>query len=530
MTILRFNSKIPLCNKNEDSEDEYNQTSITYYDIAGNTVFHSSISFSVIDNREYLEQRESSNFTNKDIIVNGTFNIYNDRRSNDIWNELGEEQLAIPQERITSLYYLYPKRFIKNGKETIGLIAQEVEAVYPELVKTISINGIEKKYIDYWSLLNLMGKYLKDKIVSFIAPPNHVFVYGNSSSLAHYQRMFLNDIKTHSGSSQQSFIIKNDGSLWSSGYGLYGSGGLNHTLGNVDYRREVTNGSDWEKVFCSSNTTYAIKTDGSLWVSGYNKYGNFGIGDTIYRSTFTKVGTNQWKLVEADRSPGYFAFAIDVDNKLWATGYGTGGQLGFANSTGSKVFFTKVSEEEWKDVATSNSTAYYTLAIKSDGTLWGTGANNFYQIAAAGTTSRTTFTKIGNDEDWKSVKICINSSFAIKENGTMWGWGKNDNYLLNGSGTSTTITTPIQITNRTDWLKFVRDNSSISSIMAHTTDNKVWVWGSKTDYTRTALAPKQFITTQSSINTFQKTNLYLEPLEVCNHTDFVSVMGYSEHE
>jgi hypothetical protein len=82
-------------------------------------------------------------------------------------------------------------------------------------------------------------------------------------------------------------ILLTDGSVWMCGYG--GRIGLDSTT-NVNKFTRVTN--DVRKLYCLGNNSYIIKNDGTLWACGGNECGQLGLGDTTTRYTFTQVKTN----------------------------------------------------------------------------------------------------------------------------------------------------------------------------------------------------------------------------------------------
>ena len=67
------------------------------------------------------------------------------------------------------------------------------------------------------------------------------------------------------------------------------------------------------------------------------------------------------------------------------------------------------------------------LILKNDGTLWGTGDNQYGQLGLGDTTNRNTFTQITtNTDNVKSVYCGGSHAFILKNDGTLWGCGRND--------------------------------------------------------------------------------------------------------
>src|SRR5882724_8026756 len=103
---------------------------------------------------------------------------------------------------------------------------------------------------------------------------------------------------------------------------------------------------------------------------------------------------------------------------------------------------------------------FYSLFLKSDGTLWAVGQNAYGQLGDGTTTERLAPVQI--DTNVAFVAVGESSSFYIKKDGTLWGMGRNDHGQL-GDGTVVSRAVPIQIatgvasvaasTNQTFYLK-----------------------------------------------------------------------------
>jgi len=158
---------------------------------------------------------------------------------------------------------------------------------------------------------------------------------------------------------------KTDGTLWTWGFNQYGSLGDNTTLGKSSPVQTVTFGTNWKQVACGQSHTAAIKTDGTLWNWGQNSYGSLGYNYSyIHTSSPIQTiarGTN-WKQVSCGNQ---HTAAIKTDGTLWCWGYNRYGALGnntsgYATDTSSPVQ-TILYGKNWKSVACGN---YMTAAIK----------------------------------------------------------------------------------------------------------------------------------------------------------------------
>ena len=95
-----------------------------------------------------------------------------------------------------------------------------------------------------------------------------------------------------------------------------------------------------------------------LFVTGFNDYGNLGLGDTTSRLSLTSVGTDTWSAIAGGR---YHSLALNSDGRLFATGSNDYGQLGLGN-TNSRLSFTSVGTDTWSIIACGTS---HSLGIKT---------------------------------------------------------------------------------------------------------------------------------------------------------------------
>ena len=261
--------------------------------------------------------------------------------------------------------------------------------------------------------------------------------------------------------------IREDGTMW--GWGLGTSGQLGTGTSNVSTPRQVGTDTDWAMVSNANAHTLAIKRDGTLWATGSNTSGELGTGNTATLSNFTRVGTDSdWKLVSCGSNS---TLALKNDGTLWSTGNNSNGQLGIGTTSASLVFTKVGTDSDWKAVSSGTN---HTIAIKKDGTMWGWGSNGSYQLANGSTTTNSPSPiQIGTDSDWKDVLCGTNFTVAIKTDGTLWSWGLGTSGQL-GHGSKSTIQSPTKIGTDSNWKSF---SAGINHVLALKTDGTLWAWG-----------------------------------------------------
>ena len=157
--------------------------------------------------------------------------------------------------------------------------------------------------------------------------------------------------------------------------------------------------------------TAAIKTDGSLWVWGRNAYVQLGTNDAADRTTpvTTFAGGNNWKSVACGR---VHPAAIKTDGSLWIWGQGDNGRLGTNDTTRrSTPVTTFAGGTNWKQVSCGES---QTMAVKTDGTLWGWGQGNVGRLGTNGSNSAVPVTTFAGGNNWKQVSASNITGAAIK--------------------------------------------------------------------------------------------------------------------
>lgn len=284
-----------------------------------------------------------------------------------------------------------------------------------------------------------------------------------------------------------SAAIKTDGTLWMWGYNyIAGRLGDGTNTSRSSPVQTIAGGTNWKQVEIGSLNTIAIKTDGTLWVWGQNNVGQLGNGTTTNQSSpvQTVAGGTDWKQVSG--GDGHYG-AIKTDGSLWMWGYNYNGRLGDGTLVRkSSPVQTVAGGNNWKQVSCGGS---HSLAIKTDGTLWSWGRNNYGQLGAGTTTNRSSPVQtITGGTNWKQVSCSGNShTGAIKTDGTLWTWGYNYFGTL-GDGTTLNRSSPVQTTVGGNNWKQVSIGECSAAIK---TDGTLWSWGADGEIYR--LSPEQII-------------------------------------
>jgi len=280
--------------------------------------------------------------------------------------------------------------------------------------------------------------------------------------------------------------IKTDGTLWTWGANYGQIGNNTYSLASTPVTT-FAGGTDWKQVSCGTHYTSAIKTDGTLWTWGANSESQLGTGDKTSRNTpvTTLAGRTDWKQV----SLGYrHTAAIKTDGTLWGWGRNSNVQLGRGPDVHNRLtpVTTFAGGTNWADTATGEADELYTLccqregsaAIKTDGTLWTWGRNQFGEMGDNTATQRNTpVTTFAGGTNWKQVSGGESHMSVIKTDGTLWTWGRNTNGQLgdNTSGFGLNRSTPVTtFAGGTNWKQVSNGQYHTAAIK---TDGTLWTWG-----------------------------------------------------
>jgi alpha-tubulin suppressor-like RCC1 family protein len=188
----------------------------------------------------------------------------------------------------------------------------------------------------------------------------------------------------------------------------------------------------------------ALKADGTVWAWGYNSNGQTG-DNRAGSITTVPVEVSALSRAMAIAAGGAHSLAVKSDGTVWAWGSNQYGQLGNGSNEDSSA---PVQVPGLVNVIRVAGGDHYSLALKSDGTVWAWGINREGELGN-GTNTET------NVPVWVSglsgviaisaaPAVGPNHSLALKADGTVWAWGYNASSQL-GNGGNTDSNVPIQV-------------------------------------------------------------------------------------
>ena len=265
-----------------------------------------------------------------------------------------------------------------------------------------------------------------------------------------------------------------NGELWNWGNNSGGQLGLNSTA----FRSspvQVGTLTNWASVGNGYTHTLAVKTDGTLWAWGTNTSGELGNGTIISRSSPVQIGTEtNWSSVSHQANS--VTQRIKTDGTLWGWGANPNGQLGIGVAT-NRSSPVQVGTRLWNYVAHNGNSG--TFAVRNDGTIWSWGNNPSGELALNDTINRSSPVQIATESNWSRLAYPQNrpnnTSFAFKDNGSV--------YVINGTHTDQAVagisfykSSPAQVTSTITWKSV---NAGTSFTIAISNSGSIWAWGTE---------------------------------------------------
>ena len=340
------------------------------------------------------------------------------------------------------------------GHNAYGTLGQNESGPSAHYSSPVQIPGTS------WSYGNTQGFRAEENIMMF-KTDGTLWVWGNNG----YGELGLNDIAARSSPvqlpgttwnyavcSRATLASKSDGTLWTWGDNTGGRLGQNSPapthlsspvqlpgIWGIDSRNKMTT--------ATGGASFAIKSDGTLWAWGRGNDGSLGLNEEdVYYSSPIQIPGTTWSSIT---TASYGALGLKTDGTLWMWGkneYGELGQNKQGNEANSKISSpAQVPGTTWKE-ARYNGT--FSIAIKTDGTLWTWGRNQWQgQLGQndPGYTWRSSPVQVPGT-NWDKLATSVYDGGGIKDDGTLWRWGGNNKGQLaqNTSG-NTYYSSPVQI-------------------------------------------------------------------------------------
>jgi len=277
--------------------------------------------------------------------------------------------------------------------------------------------------------------------------------------------------------------VADTNTLWAWGTNNYGECGQNNRTEQASPAQIP--GTDWDQTQQQtsapggSHVKFCRKLDGTMWAWGQNNNGQLGLNDTNSRSSPTQLPGTTWSNVHSGEECTY---GVKTDGTLWAWGGNGRGGLGLNQATPTKISSpTQIgSGTDWAYGLGKISAGQQSCwAIKTDGTLWNWGDNEYGQLGQSNRTQYSSPRQVPGTS-WDTVGGVAAQAIATRTDGTLWTWGPNENGRL-GLNNRTDYSSPKQIPGTT-WNRAYASSSTVIAFKndpydTTSTNKKMYIWG-----------------------------------------------------
>lgn len=244
---------------------------------------------------------------------------------------------------------------------------------------------------------------------------------GSSSDTASLVQMVAAGVRAVGAGGSNTYYVTTTNELWGAG-----NNGGQLADGTSTRRYSPVRISDGvSKLAAGNGHVLFIRTDGSVWACGSNRFGQLGDGSTADR--YSAVRINLPNVVDV-YAGGYSSFFITSDGALWAAGLNNYGQLG-DGTYGNRMIPVKVVAG---DVVAAGTHEFHSLFLKRDGSLWGMGRNAYGELLDKAGPNPGQLVASGV----QSLAVGLSHSLFVKADGSLHAMGFNGHGQL-GDGTTT---------------------------------------------------------------------------------------------
>jgi alpha-tubulin suppressor-like RCC1 family protein len=264
-----------------------------------------------------------------------------------------------------------------------------------------------------------------------------------------------------------------EGQGWCFGANVDGALGSGDVQTHLSPARLATP-AGFDEITAGENHTCGLEHGtAAIWCWGYNASGQLGLGDVTARAVPTRLPMPARAIAVA---AGYnHTCAIAADRSLWCWGDNTEGQLGRSDAQGAPNALSPArvgANADWLGVSGGQG---HTCAIEAPGSMWCWGRNTRSETGADPSTIQLrTPTRTGAFVDWKSLDVGQDASCAIRSDGSLWCWGDNQFGQLGSAPSSMAVVGPAQVGASADWAQISLDTFSACALKI---DHSLWCWG-----------------------------------------------------
>ena len=293
-----------------------------------------------------------------------------------------------------------------------------------------------------------------------------------------------------------------DGNLYVWGSNSYGALGQSQKQpqhpGPRDLAADCQLPGTWRQVASCMGTSFAVKdTDDGLFAWGVNRHGVMGNNQPHEggaRSSPSRIPGTWAAATIGGNDQDMSGMGVKTDGTLWMWGKDPKGKLGIPGGgpyphepETAPRYSSPIqvgTDTNWgKDKFLIDTGDEFSMAIKTDGTLWAWGANQYGSLGLNYHASRSSPTQVGTSSNWSQILVGGDGyrAYGVKSDNTLWAWGAQEYWGLLGLNQ---VADPASFNNRSSptqipgsWKIGGSTNAGRSNMGWVKEDGTLWRWG-----------------------------------------------------
>ncbi len=232
-----------------------------------------------------------------------------------------------------------------------------------------------------------------------------------------------------------------------------------------DFKTEDGNGTGY-----FGSTLTSLDSSTVYYVRAYAINAN----DTVYGNELS-FSTLPFIYYSAIAAGSGHSFGLKTDGSLWAWGWNQYGQLGDGSFTNRQIpikigdGYSAIAAGGFLFQFSVPVAVGHSLGLKTDSSLWGWGSNDFGQVGDGSILPRKSPVLLGYG--YKLLDAGDSHSFAIKSDGTLWGWGSDSAGQVGDSSLSNQLSPKLI---GSDYIAIAAGGQHSLGIKS---DGTLWTWG-----------------------------------------------------
>jgi alpha-tubulin suppressor-like RCC1 family protein len=209
--------------------------------------------------------------------------------------------------------------------------------------------------------------------------------------------------------------------VYSSGYNSFGQLGVGDSINRI-YPTQVPTPSAVTAIAGGAQHSLILMGNGDVYAAGNGEHGQLGNGSTSRR--FTPIRIESLSGVKSIACGDWHSLVLTESGDVYAFGYNRYGQLGLVDSQ-NRTSPTKIPTLAGAKAIAAGQ--YHSLVLLENGDVYSFGSSSYGQLGLGDTENHGAPTKIPNLSAAKAIAAGGDHSLVLLENGDVYSFGYNGN-------------------------------------------------------------------------------------------------------